>query len=78
MALQTYLGEPLDLVRQLPEADDYLLYPEKRNPDRRIYWADPRADPKRCAPNTVHRWWYRMLEQAGLVRQGVRSGLYMH
>jgi integrase len=30
------------------------------------------------APNTVHRWWYRQLEQAGLVGHGVRSGLNMH
>jgi integrase/recombinase XerD len=30
------------------------------------------------ASNTVHRWWYRMLEQAGLVGHGVRSGLNMH
>jgi integrase len=30
------------------------------------------------APNTVHRWWYRQLGQAGLVGHGVRSGLNMH
>jgi integrase len=58
-----------------PEPDDYLLYPEKRTPDRRVYWADTK---KPCASNTMHRWWYRMLEQAGLVGHGVRSGLNMH
>lgn len=58
-----------------PEPDYYLLYPEKRTPDRRVYWADPE---KQCASNTVHRWWYRMLEQAGLVGHGVRPGLNMH
>jgi len=26
----------------------------------------------------VHRWWYRQLEAAGLVGEGVRSGLNMH
>jgi site-specific recombinase XerD len=52
-----------------------LPYPEKRTPNRRIDWADPK---KACAANTVHRWWYRMLEQAGLVGHGVRSGLNMH
>ena len=62
-------------VGRRPEPDDYLLYPEKRTPDRRVYWADPK---KPCASNTVHRWWYRMLEQAGLVGHGVRSGLNMH
>ncbi|HZT91700.1 MAG TPA: site-specific integrase [Gaiellaceae bacterium] len=75
MALKTYLGEPHDFVGRRPEPDDYLLYPEKRTPDRRVYWADPK---KPCAPNMVHRWWYRMLEQAGLVGHGVRAGLNMH
>jgi integrase len=75
MALRTYLGEPLEFVDRRPDPDDYLLYPEKRTPDRRVHWADPK---KACAPNTVHRWWYRMLEQAGLVGHGVRSGLNMH
>ncbi len=72
MALRSYLGDPLDFVGRRPEPDDYLLYPEKRTPDRRVYWADPK---KPCA---AHRWWYRMLEQAGLVGHGVRSGLNMH
>ncbi len=75
MALRAYLGEPLEFVGRRPEPDDYLLYPEKRTPDRRVYWADPK---KPCASNTVHRWWYRMLEQAGLVGHGVRSGPNMH
>jgi integrase/recombinase XerD len=75
MALKAYLGEPLEFLGRRPEPEDYLLYPEKRTPDRRVYWADPK---KPCAPNTVHRWWYRMLEQAGLVGHGVRSGLNMH
>lgn len=74
-ALQVYLADELDFVGRTPEPDDFLLYPEKRTPDRRVYWADPK---KRCASNTVHRWWYRMLEQAGLVGHGVRSGLNMH
>jgi hypothetical protein len=74
-ALRTYLGEPLEFVDRRPEPDDYLLYPEKRTPDRRVYWAEPK---KPCAYNTVHRWWYRMLEQAGLVGHGFRSGLNMH
>jgi integrase len=75
VALRAYLGEPLEFIGRRPEPDDFLLYPEKRTPGRRVYWADPK---KPCAPNTVHRWWYRMLEQAGLVGHGVRSGLNMH
>lgn len=75
LAAEEFLLTPLEFVGREPEPDDYLLYPEKRNPDRVIYWADPK---KRCALNTVHRWWYRRCEAAGLVGKGVRSGLNMH
>jgi integrase len=30
------------------------------------------------AANGVHRWWYRMCEQAGLVEKGQRSGFNLH
>jgi integrase len=30
------------------------------------------------AGNTVHRWWYRMCEAAGLVEHSQRQGLNMH
>jgi integrase len=30
------------------------------------------------AGNSVHRWWYRMCEHAGLVARGQRSGLNLH
>jgi integrase/recombinase XerC len=75
LAAEEWLLDELEGVGRQPEPEDYLLYPEKRTPDRRVYWADPK---KRCATNTVHRWWYRMLEQAGVVSHGVRSGLNMH
>ena len=71
MALKAHLGEPLEFVGRRPEPDDYLLYPEKRTLDRRVYWAEPK---KPCAPNTLHRWWYRMLEQAGLVGHASARG----
>ena len=72
---EEYLLTPLNFVGRTPEPDDFILYPEKRTPDRRVYWADPK---KRCALNTVHRWWYRQLEQASLVGKGVRAGMNMH
>ena len=75
LAAEEYLLEPLHFIDRQPEPDDFLLYPEKRNPDRNVYWANPK---KACAMNTVHRWWYRMLEDAGLVGKGMRSGLNMH
>jgi site-specific recombinase XerD len=50
MALRAYLGEPLEFVGRRPEPDDYLLYPEKRTPDRRVYWPTrrSRARPTLC------------------------------
>lgn len=75
LTAEEYLREELEFLGRAPDPDDFLLYPEKRTPTRRVYWADPK---KRCAANTVHRWWYRMLEEAGLVSRGTRSGLNMH
>jgi integrase len=67
--------EDLEGLGRSPEPDDFVLYPEKRNPDRKVY----RADPSRpMAGNGVHRWWYRMCEYAGLVEKGQRSGLNLH
>ena len=38
-----------------------------------------RAYPKkRPSPQAVHRWWYRQLQAAGLVGQGITHGLNMH
>jgi integrase/recombinase XerC len=75
LAAEEYLLEELEGVGRAPEPEDWLMYPEKRTPKREVYWADPK---KRCALNTVHRWWYRQLEKAGLVGHGVRSGMNMH
>ena len=75
LAAEEFLLDQLEGVGRQPEPDDWLMYPEKRTPKREVYWADPK---KRCALNTLHRWWYRQLEKAGLVGQGVRSGMNMH
>ncbi len=75
LAAEGYMLDDLEGVGRAPEPDDYVLYPEKRNPERVIYWADPK---KPMAGNTVHRWWYRMCEAAGLVEKGQRSGLNLH
>lgn len=75
LAAEEYLLEDLEGVGRQPEPDDFLLYPEKRNPDRVVYEAHPKQ-PQRG--NTTHRWWYRQLELAGIVGKGVRSGLNMH
>lgn len=76
LALEEYLLTPLPSpVSREPEPDDFLLYPEKTNPARVVYEADPKT-PKRM--NGIHRWWYRMLRNAGLVGEGVTSGMNMH
>jgi integrase/recombinase XerD len=75
LAAESYMLEDLEGLSRPPEPDDFILYPEKRNPDRKVY----RADPSRpMAGNGVHRWWYRMCEYAGLVEKGQRSGLNLH
>lgn len=39
------------------------------------YIAEPK---KRPSPQAIHRWWYRQLQDAGLVGHDVTSGLNMH
>lgn len=76
LAAEEYLLEtlPPPVARQ-PEPDDFLLYPEKFNPDGAVYEARPK-DQK--LPNGVHRWWYRQLRQAGITGKGETSGVNMH
>jgi integrase len=77
------LDSPLPYTKRRPEGDDFLLYAVRRVPagrglegqftTRRI--AEPKVRP---SVQTVHRWWYRMAADAGLVAEGVTSGLNMH
>lgn len=41
-------------------------------------WVTSRFHDRHLAGNSVHRWWYRCLETAGLVPQGTTAGLNMH
>jgi integrase len=75
LAAESYMLEDLEGLERPPEREDFILYPEKRNPDRKVYTADPSRP---MAANSVHRWWYRMCELAGLVVKGQRSGLNLH
>jgi integrase/recombinase XerC len=75
LELEHYMLEPLPFLGRSPEPDDFLLYPEKRGDGGRILTAFPK---RRMSPPTVHRWWYRHLEAAGLVGRGMTSGLNMH
>ena len=75
LELEHYLIEPLPFLGRAVEPDDFLLYPEKRTQGGRILAAYPK---RRMSGPTVHRWWYRRLEAAGLVGVGMTSGLNMH
>ena len=66
-----------------PRPSDYLLYPQKRTgPSARwkrevagVIWED-RSKP--LSSTAMHRWWYRCLENAGVVEQGVAADSPMH
>jgi len=81
--LRLMLSVDLPHVGRPPEGDDYLLYPVKRlaagKGSEGQLLRTSRADPKkRPSPQSVHRWWYRHAQAAGLVGPGVTSGLNMH
>jgi integrase/recombinase XerC len=75
LELEHYMLEPLPYLKRPPEADDFLLYPEKRTEGGRILSTYPK---RRMSGPTVHRWWYRHLQAAELVGGGMTSGLNMH
>lgn len=81
--LRLFLVAELPHVGRLPEADDYLLYPVDRRAGgkdarNRMTWTAT-GRPKDCpSPQAVHRWWYRLAQQAGLVGKGITSGMNMH
>ncbi len=75
LEMERYMLEPLPFLDRVPEPDDFLLYPEKRTQGGRILAAYPK---RRMSDPTIHRWWYRRLQEAGMVGEGVTSGLNMH
>lgn len=81
--LQLFLSADLPYVGRPPEDDDYLMYPARRLLDGRGLEGQAtsrmRAEPKdQPSPQAMHRWWYRQLQDAGLVGRDVTSGLNMH
>jgi len=81
--LRLMLSVDLPHLHRPPEPDDYLLYPIKKLADGKgsegqIIWTH-RAYPKsKPSPQSMHRWWYRKAQDAGLVAPGVTKGLNMH
>jgi integrase/recombinase XerC len=75
LEIERYMLDVLPLLDRAPEPDDFILYPEKRTGGGRLLAAYPK---KRMSGPTIHRWWYRRAEAAGLVGEGMTSGLNMH
>jgi integrase len=81
--LRLLLVTDLPHLGRAPEGDDYLLYPIRhlaagKGPEGQIL-RKARACPKdKPSPQSVHRWWYRQAQAAGLVGPGSTSGLNMH
>lgn len=77
------LAADLPHVGRAPEQDDFLIYPIDRRADGKgaegqMTWS-ARGRPKdRISMPAIHRWWYRICQDAGLVGRGVTSGLNMH
>jgi integrase/recombinase XerC len=81
--LRLYLATDLPRLGRVPEGDDYLLYPSDKRAggkgrELEIRWVwRPRPKDPMSSPS-VHRWWYKQAQAAGLVGPGVTSGLNMH
>lgn len=81
--LRLLLASDLPHLGRTPEGDDYLLYPVKKFADGKgsegqIAWSYHAYPKKKPSPQSVHRWWYRQAQAAGLVGPGVTAGLNMH
>lgn len=81
--LRLALSSDLPHVGRPPQGDDYLLYPVRRFANGKgaegqllyLYRGFPKDAP---SAQSVHRWWYRHAQAAGLVGPGTTSGLNMH
>jgi integrase/recombinase XerC len=81
--LKLALSADLPHVGRPPEPDDYLVYPTDRRAcgkgsEGQIQWRLSGRPKDRASGKVVHVWWYHQLQAAGLVGQGVTSGLNMH
>lgn len=81
--LRLCLSSDLPHVGRLPEGDDYLLYPVRtyaagKGSEGQLLRRQRGFPKDHPSPQSVHRWWYRQAEAAGLVGPGVTAGLNMH
>lgn len=77
------LSTDLPHVGRLPEPDDFLIYPVDRRaggkgPEGQTIWTRHGRPKDRISMPAIHRWWYGIAQDAGLVGLGVTSGLNMH
>ncbi len=81
--LRLLLTVDLPHLNRPPEGDDYLLFPIRKlaagkGSEGQLVWSY-RPEPKiKPSVQSVHRWWYKQAQGAGLVGPGVTSGLNMH
>lgn len=81
--LRLFLVSDLPHVGRPPQGDDFLLYPIRRyaagkgSEGQMVYRfvGQPKDHP---SSQSIHRWWYRQAQAAGLVGPGITSGLNMH
>lgn len=81
--LRLLLTVDLPYLDRPPEGDDYLLYPIRKfaagkGSEGQLLTRMVAAPKDKPSPQSVHRWWYRHAQAAGLVGPGVTSGLNMH
>jgi integrase len=81
--LRLLLVTELPHVGRPPEPDDYLLYPVDRRahgkgPEGQMIYVHVGRPKDRLSMPALHRWWYRLAQNAGLVGAGVTDGLNMH
>jgi site-specific recombinase XerD len=80
LTAEEYLLTPLhetrdgELVERAPAPEDFLLHREWRKGGK-LYRAFPREP---MPSQTLHRWWYRLLQRAELVERDVERGMNLH
>lgn len=81
--IDLYRSIDLPGVGRPPEPDDYLIYPIDRraagkgSEGQMVYVFHGRPKDRISMP-AIHRWWYRIAQDAGLVGSGQTRGMNMH
>jgi integrase len=81
--LRLLLSSDLPHVRRIPDGDDYLLFPIRffaagKGSEGQLLRSAQAFPKDKPSPQSIHRWWYRQAQAAGLVGPGTTSRLNMH